>query len=193
MLWQLNDAFSIELSGMMQSIDSDNNASVALDPATLQPLTSGPGTFLSVDEPFKKDIDYYSATVTWDLGSAELISATGYSDISTDQRIDATFAFGGFPALVGLPPGISFFDLGLDVKKITQEFRLTSTGSEDFQWQLGAFYTEEDADNSQLISLQAVDGTPTPFLDPLADLTLPDRLHGTGIFRQRFLPVDRPL
>ena len=173
MLWQLNDALSIELSGMMQSIDSDNNASVALDPTTLQPLTSGPGTFLSVDEPFEKDIDYYSATVTWDLGSAELISATGYSDISTDQRIDATFAFGGFPALVGLPPGISFFDLGLDVKKITQEFRLTSTGSEDFQWQLGAFYTEEDADNSQLISLQAVDGTPTPFLDPLAALTLP--------------------
>ena len=60
MLWQLNDAISIELSGMMQSIDSDNNASVALDPVTLQPLTSGPGTFLSVDEPFEKDIDYYS-------------------------------------------------------------------------------------------------------------------------------------
>ena len=111
--------------------------------------------------------------MTWDLGSAELISATGYSEISTDQRIDATFVFGGFPAPFGLPPGISFFDLGLDVRKITQEFRLTSTGSEDFQWQLGAFYTEEDADNSQLISLQAVDGTPTPFFDPLADLTLP--------------------
>ena len=83
-----------------------------------------------------------------------------------------------FPLLVPppfgpLPPGISFFDLGLDVKKFTQELRLTSTGSEDFQWQLGAFYTEEDADNSQLISLQAVDGTPTPFFDPLADLALP--------------------
>lgn len=173
MLWQLNDAVSLELSAMMQSIDSDSNASVALDPATFQPIGPDLADDLAVEEPFEKNIDYYAATLRWDLGFAEFVSATGYSDISTDQRIDATFAFGGFPALVGLPPGISFFDLGLDIRKITQEFRLTSSGDQPFQWQIGAFYTEEDAHNSQLISLKAVDGSPIPGLDPLAALTLP--------------------
>jgi outer membrane receptor protein involved in Fe transport len=173
LLWQLNDAISLELSGMMQSIDSDNNANVALDPTTFRPIGSDLGNDLVVDEPFGKDIDYYAATLTWDLGFAELVSATGYSDISTDQRIDATLAFGGFPALVGEPPGISYFDLGLDLTRFTQEFRLTSSGDEDLQWQLGAFYTEEDADNTQLISLKALDGSPVPILDPLADLAVP--------------------
>jgi len=172
-LWQLNDDAILELTGMTQAIDSDNNANVALDPATLRPLNPDPGNLLSVDEPFEKDIDFYAATLIWGLGAAEFVSATGYSDIKTDQRVDATLAFGGFPTLIGLPPGVSFFDLGLEVEKITQEFRLTSTGSAGFRWQLGAFYTEEDADNSQVISLQALDGTPTPILDPLAALMLP--------------------
>ena len=151
-----------------------------LIPTTLQPLTSGPGTFLSVDEPFEKDIDSITRLqrdVTWDLGSADSLNPwqLGYSDSSarTSALTRLSPSAASRPSASGRLRGISFFDLGLDVKKITQEFRLTSTGSEDFQWQLGAFYTEEDADNSQLISLQAVDGTPTPFLDPLADLTLP--------------------
>jgi outer membrane receptor protein involved in Fe transport len=173
LLWQLNDAISLELAGMMQSIDSDNNANVALDPTTFRPIGSDLGNDLVVDEPFDKDIDYYAATLAWDMGFAELVSATGYSDISTDQRIDATFAFGGFPALVGEPPGISFFDLGLNIKRFTQELRLTSPEDAALQWQFGAFYSEENAENSQLISLKALDGSPVPILDPLAALMVP--------------------
>jgi outer membrane receptor protein involved in Fe transport len=190
MLWQLNDAISLQLTGMMQKIDFDNNASVALDPATFEPLDTEFGNVLTFDEPFEKEIDYYAATVTWDFGAAEFVSATGYSDVSTDQRQDATFAIGGVPVGLGAPAGISFFDLGLDLKRITQEFRLTSATDSDFQWQVGAFYSEEDAHNSQLIRLLTADGAPYPDIlfdhdgdpgtpgilvdvDPVAELTLP--------------------
>jgi iron complex outermembrane recepter protein len=190
MLWQLSDALSLQLSGMMQSIDFENVASVALDPATGEPLDTEFGNVLTYDEPFKKDIDYYAATLTWDFGSAEFVAATGYSDVSTDQRLDATFAIGPLPTAFGAPAGTSFFDLGLDLKRITQEFRLTSATDGDFQWQVGAFYSEEDAHNSQLIRLLTADGAAYPVIsfdhdgdpntpaipldvDPIAELTLP--------------------
>ena len=182
MLWQLNDAISFQLTGMTQSIDSDNNATIALDPVTEHPLGAEFGNDLTVDEPFKKDIDYLSATVTWNIGDIEFVSATGYSEIATRQRSDATFLLGGLPALLGLPNGISFFDLGLDFTKITQEFRLTSTAEATFQWQVGAYYTEEDAHNSQVISLKALDGTPVPVLDPVAALTLPTDYTEQALF-----------
>jgi outer membrane receptor protein involved in Fe transport len=101
---------------------------------------------------------------------------------TTRQRSDATFLLGGLPALLGLPNGISFFDLGLDFTKITQEFRLTSTAEAAFQWQVGAYYTEEDAHNSQVISLKALDGTPVPVLDPVAALTLPTDYTEQALF-----------
>jgi outer membrane receptor protein involved in Fe transport len=182
MLWQITDGIDLNITAMKQWIDSDNNASVALDPTTLRPLGSEFGNDLSVDEPFSKDIDYIAATLNWDLGFADFTSATGYSEVATRQQQDATFALGGFTALVGLPPGLSWFNLGLDFRKITQELRLTSTGTGDFSWQVGAYYTEEDAHNSQVIHLTATDGTPTPILDPLAELTLPTDYKETAFF-----------
>jgi hypothetical protein len=43
MLWQLTDAISFELTGMTQSIDSDNNATIALDPVSEHPLDPSSG------------------------------------------------------------------------------------------------------------------------------------------------------
>jgi len=182
MLWQIADGVDFELTGMKQSIDSDNNAHIALDPATLRPIGSEFGNILSVNEPFGKDIDYLAATLNWDLGFATFVSATGYSEATTDQRVDAT----QYAGLLGLPPGfaIAWFDLGLDFRKITQEFRLTSAGAGPLAWQLGAYYSEEDAHNSQVIRLASADGSPFPIpgYDPLADLTVPSDYTETAFF-----------
>ena len=58
LLWQ-NDAASVQFSAMQQKIDSDNNAAIALDPVTFKPV-AGLSNYIYVDEPFKKDLDYYS-------------------------------------------------------------------------------------------------------------------------------------
>lgn len=182
MLWQASDAVSLKLTAMQQSIDSDNNAFVALDPATRRPLFGDLQNVLFVDERFRKDIDFYSATLNWDLGWADFTSASGYSDVSTDQRQDATFSVGEATALVGLPPGISFFGLGLNLQKFTQELRLTSKTGGSLAWQVGAFYTEEDADNSQIVRLLTLGGAPVPILDPLAVIALPSDYQELAVF-----------
>ncbi len=47
-----------------------------------------------IDEPFEKEIGLVALTLDWDLDWATVTSATSYSDISTEQRQDATVAFG---------------------------------------------------------------------------------------------------
>jgi iron complex outermembrane receptor protein len=182
LLWQASEAVSLELSAMRQNIDSDDNALVALDPATLRPLFGDLTNITNLAEPFSKDIDFFAATLDWDLGWADFVSASSYSKVATDQRSDGTFVFGELPMLFGLPAGIAYLDLGLDLEKFTQELRLSSKASGRFEWQLGLFYTDEDADNSQILRLQTVDGTSYAGLDPLFVAALPSTFKETAIF-----------
>jgi hypothetical protein len=125
--WQ-EDSFSLDLVAMRQTIDSDNNAQVALDPVSQEPQFGDLTNSVWVDEPFTKDVDFYSATLNWNLGWADFVSATGYSESSSLFRQDATVQFGQVAnLLLHLPaPGASNFDISLDMDKFTQEFRLVS-------------------------------------------------------------------
>lgn len=188
LLWQ-EDAFSLKLSAMRQTVDSDNNAVVSLDPVTREPLDGDLTTRVYAGQPFTKEIDFYAATLEWDLGWVDFTSATGYSDTVTSRRQDTTVQYGEFTNLVlGLPePGRAFFDTDLDLQKFTQEFRLTSKAGSPFEWLVGAFYTKEEGDNRQDISLRQADGSalPAPFDDmagTLALLRLPTDYEETAFF-----------
>ena len=163
MLWK-NDDVSLNLAAMRQTIDSDNNAVVSLRTDSLTPLFGDLKHEIYVNEPFKKDIDYYSATLNWDLGWGSFTSASGYSDTSTRRRTDATIDYGNFADLaLGLPaPGSSYFNVGLDLTKFTQEFRIASNNQTAFEWMVGAFYTRESGTQSQGIYLNQLDGSPLP-------------------------------
>ncbi|TWI02674.1 outer membrane receptor protein involved in Fe transport [Luteimonas cucumeris] len=188
LLWQGDDV-SLKLSAMRQTADTDNNAYVALDPVTGRELDRDLSNRIWNDELYSRDIDYYAATVDWDLGWADFTSATGYSDTSAFIRQDTTVEYGQFTNLgLGLPdPGSSFFDNMLSLKKTTQEFRLTSKSGSPFEWLVGAFYTKEEGDNSQFIALRQLDGSalPAPFdaiAGTLAYLTLPTDYKETAVF-----------
>jgi outer membrane receptor protein involved in Fe transport len=188
LLWQ-GDAFRLKLSAMRQTADTDNNANVALDPVSNEPLDGDLTNRIWFDERFSRDIDFYSATLDWDLGWADFTSATGYSDTTAFVRQDTTIEYGQFTNLgLGLPdPGSSFFDNALALKKLTQEFRLTSKSGGAFEWLLGAFYTKEKGDNSQFIALRQLDGStlPAPYdaiAGTLAYLELPTDYKETAVF-----------
>ena len=163
LLWQGDNA-SLSLTAMSQEIDSDNNALVALDPTDLEPLYGDLVNSVFVDEPFSKDLDFYSATFNWDLGWGEFVSATGYTETRTRQRQDGTLIYGEFANLaLGLPePGSSAFDVGLDLDKFTQEFRLVSGSEGPFEWMVGGFYSDEDGVQTQSLYLNQLDGSPLP-------------------------------
>lgn len=165
LLWQVSDSLSIKLGGLWQRLESDNNAAMTLALSQTYP----PRGFRDlgdlqvshpVAQPFTKDVDYYSATVNWDLGWGEFVSASSYSTAHTAQVQDATITFG---SLFG---GLSPFSLTLDLDKWTQEFRLSSSGDDAIQWRFGLFYTEEDSDNQQLVDALDLDGQLIPDFAP---------------------------
>ena len=58
---------------------------------------------------------------------------------------DATPILGGYVAFLPPPLGDATpLDGGTELKKFTQEVRLTSPTSNHLEWQLGGFYTHED-------------------------------------------------
>jgi outer membrane receptor protein involved in Fe transport len=188
LLWQ-GDAFRLKLGAMRQTADTDNNAQVALDTVSNEPLDGDLTNRIWFDERFSRDIDFYSATLDWDLGWADFISATGYSNTDALVRLDTTIEYGQFTNLgLGLPdPGSSFFDNKLALEKLTQEFRLTSKSGSPFEWLLGAFYTKEEGDNSQFIALRQLDGStlPAPYdtiAGTLAYLELPTDYKEAAVF-----------
>jgi len=163
MLWQVNDAVSLQLGGLWQRIDSRNDASVALTLTGLDPPTGIPGrgaltSFHPLPQPFTQDIDHYSATLEWDLGWASLLSASSYSHAHTHHLQDASFLFGNVTG------GFSPFHIELDLRKRTQEFRLVSPGSGALEWLLGAFYTNEDGAHVRNVFALDAAGRPLPQL-----------------------------
>ena len=188
LLWQ-GERSSLKLTAMRQTIDSDNNAFTALDPADGSPLDGDLENRVWVDEVFRKDIDYYAATLDVDFGWADFTSATGYSDTETLRRQDTTVAYGNLADLsLGLPEGgSSYFDNGLQLDKFTQEFRLTSKSGSPLEWMVGVFHTSEDGANSQRIALNQLDGSPLPapydaIAGTLALLHLPTDYKETAVF-----------
>src|SRR6478672_1598004 len=184
LLWH-NDAASVQFSAMQQKVDSDNNAAIALDPVTMKPV-AGLSNYIWVDEPFKKDLDYYALAVNWDVGFADFVSATSYSKTNTDFTQDVTVLYGGLLAGAGLP-GSSYLHQTLDMNQFTQEFRLQSKTGERFEWLLGAFYDHEDGDNHQFVPLNQLDGSPLPapfdsILGVLGQISIPSTYKETAVF-----------
>lgn len=185
MLWQISDAVSLRLSGVWQSVDSDDNATEAFAlPPDSEAFNGGRSNNNSIPQPFTKDIAYYSATLDWDFGWATFLSATSYSDTDTLQIQDGTPTYGiVYDLFAGIPDALAPFTLGLGLEKWTQEFRLTSSTEGSVEWMVGAFYTDEESSNTQVVRSYFADGvTPIPGLDPLADLSLPTTYEELGIF-----------
>lgn len=181
MLWQ-GESASLQFAVMRQEIDSDNNAVIALDAETHEPI-AGLSNYVYVDEPFIKDLDHYALTADWDLGFADFVSATSYSDTHTVITTDQTLAYGEYTLLLELPdPGSAYLTNTLDLKQFTQEFRLTSKSGQAFEWLVGAFYSDEDGDNHQFVGLNELDGTPIPGLTSLGDLMIPSTYEETAVF-----------
>ena len=174
LLWKPNDDFSLKLSAIQSKIDADSSSATALDPVSLKPIDGDLKDDNYVPEPYRKDNDYYNATINWNLGWADFVSATSYAQSTSHSALDASLVYGVLFPLVGLPDdGISVVTYDLKLYKTTQEFRLASKTDGPFEWLVGAFYTNENSKQNQAASAQFFDYSPIPGLDPLAVIALP--------------------
>jgi iron complex outermembrane receptor protein len=155
-LWQPTDRLSVRLSALVQDIDADGNATVSLVPGTRTPIYGGLTSKHVLDQPFKSKLRYYTGTLNWDLGWADLVSASSYSRTKIRKASDSTAYYGSYFPIVSaalpgytngtvIPAGLDRNLLSTDVKKFTQEFRLSSPAGQRLEWLIGAFYTDEDS------------------------------------------------
>ena len=91
LLWKPDPALTVKLSGLWQTVDSDNFG-IAYEGMGNTPLAPG-APFLSTNaqlpEPFSSDFQYYSGSLAYDFGFAELSSTTSYSELKILETSDA--------------------------------------------------------------------------------------------------------
>jgi iron complex outermembrane receptor protein len=163
-LWVPLASLTVKVNALWHRIQSDSNAiesfpAVAVAPNTgdvfeLAPAASA-GAFTeshAFESPFTKSIDYYSATLNWNPDQIGVVSASAWSHSRTHQVRDDSRVYGGnFSLQTGgvIPTGLVRLDRYLDLEKLTQEVRVSSSGGGYLEWLLGAFYTHENAKDLQ--------------------------------------------
>ena len=193
LLWKASDDVSVKISALQSKTDADSASATALDPTTLKPIYGDLKDNNYFFEPYNADVDYYNATVNWNLGWADFVSSTNYQQNTTNYADDASLVYGAALPYLGLPSaGLSLVTYGLKLYKTTQEFRLTSKEDDHVEWLVGLFYTDENAKQNQAASGQNLDYTPITGLDPLAVFALPSTYKeyaGFGDLTYKFNPL----
>lgn len=94
-------------------------------------------------EPNERKNELLALELVYDLGFAELTSATGYSEYNENGNRDQTDLLLGFEYGYELFPSFSAFTReDQDEERFNQEIRLVSTSDGDFNWIVGGFYND---------------------------------------------------
>jgi iron complex outermembrane recepter protein len=145
---------SIRLTAAAQESKYGGVNTVDVNPTTLQPLYGNYSQERSVAEPSIFKYENFNGTVDWNLGPVRLVSSTSYGILDTETAYDVTPLYGGIFA-----PG-AVLDDNVELRKFTQEVRLSSPAAETVEWQAGAYFTHEIGQvNEYADSVTIPDGT----------------------------------
>jgi outer membrane receptor protein involved in Fe transport len=169
-------ALKIRVSAMLENIRSNGTNAVDLDPVTLEPAYGALTHERLIAEPNDIRDRLYNATIDYDFGPVNLVSASSYGTV--DQHIfeDVSAVYG--PILTGalhIPLGAGV-DQRLGQRRFTQEVRLASSPGHILEWTVGGFYTHErNRLRQDLFGIDGATGATIPSLDGLLLLDLPSR------------------
>jgi len=167
-LWKPIDDVKLKVSALHQTMNANDNGAILLDPTTQQPIHGERETGTLLKQPVRKQLNFYSATLNWDLHWADFTSASSYSTMFYQPTQDLSVQFGPlFPLFGASAPGLAPFVTRIHVNKATQELRLASKPDDHVEWLVGAFFTRELSHNYQNISSLTDAGEPIAGLDPL--------------------------
>jgi outer membrane receptor protein involved in Fe transport len=143
LFWQVTDAVDANLTYYYQD-QQVGGRTVNHDQAF------GTGRYVSASrflEPNDKTNHLLALELTWDLGFAELTSATGASKFEsfgqrdqTDFLMDLDYGYEDFPQFA------AYATDDLEEKTFNQELRLVSQGTGKWSWIAGAFYNRYEGD-----------------------------------------------
>jgi iron complex outermembrane receptor protein len=149
--WTPTDALTTDLSFTYQKFESDGSNGIfrELDDRAFSGVPTG----------FDDDLKIYNLTLNYDAGAVDVISSTSYVD--RDFTISSSFDFISL-FLFGVQIAPSFESS--DIQNFTQEIRVVSKPNGPFQWQLGAFYGDDErhyVQDSFIEGLDALIGIPS--------------------------------
>jgi iron complex outermembrane receptor protein len=144
------DDLTIRLTATSQQSKYDGTPAIDVDPVTLKPVHGDLTQERNVSEPSSFKYENYNATINWNAGPFSILSTTSYGILNSDTFSDASNQLLApgltvqdlLGAAVGPNLGASLDDL-VDMKKFTQEIRLSSPTSNRWEWQVGGYFTRE--------------------------------------------------
>jgi len=131
---QATDNLTADLRVYYQNFEGDGLDTFA--PTTVGDLQTRP---LVVGQSQKDEFVLVNLVVDYDLGFADLVSATSYFDRETMTSQDITFSFFNLSAPLPLTS-----DTLAPAEVFSQEVRLVSTTDSRLQWIIGGYYSKED-------------------------------------------------
>lgn len=164
---QPTDNFALDLSGMTQIADGLDEPFVNLRP-DYSPRTGELDHVGGVvlDRRHRR-FSVVTIRAEQSLGFGDLTSVTSYSEARAEASQDVTNAFAGVLALFGFAGQSALIENNSSTDKWTQELRLASKPGSRFEWLLGGFYTKEESQLPQAVSV--VDRASGAFLANLVD------------------------
>ena len=150
LLAQPVDSLTIRLTASSQQSNYNGTPGVDTTNATLRPAVGDLQQERFIAEPSSFQYKNYNATINWDAGLFSILSTTSYGILNSDAISDVSN--------VALAPGVTYADVlggaGLtdtgasldnlvDLKKFTQEVRVSSPTTNFIEWQVGAYFTRE--------------------------------------------------
>jgi len=139
--WMPNEAVDLNLTYYFQFQDVGGRQSSSMRLTNL-PVSFGEyESALRIEEPAERDNELVTLEAVFDLGFAELTSASSYSEYrqqssrdQTDLAIQLGFGYENFNPLVDIT------DERVNEERINQEVRLVSQGNGPFHWTVGGFF-----------------------------------------------------
>ena len=166
-LWKPTSDLNLKFSALHQKVDANDQSLILLDGVSEQPIYGDQKTGKLISEPYISTFDYYSFSAGYDLHWADFLAASSYSKSSNHRVYDQTYVFGQDFPLFGYPVGLSAYSLDVNLKKFTQELRMTSKQGSRLEWIIGGFYTRETSNNDQYLTAQAMNGSFIDGFNPL--------------------------
>ena len=175
--WTPNDAITLDLTAMVQRTDTGGRPEYFPGVGRLQ-------TDRVTQEILVDDADIFNATLTWDLGFAELVGSASYYERFLEFNFDTTPFIAGFdnnaicaiqngqnPASYVCSPAeaaahTTFINGFLpatvkqpqNIDNFTTELRLSSTGDNTIDWTVGLFAEDRSSDLKSQVLAATPDG-----------------------------------
>ncbi|HWK74991.1 MAG TPA: TonB-dependent receptor [Povalibacter sp.] len=160
--FQPNENISITPRFVYQKLDTDGFPrvdvySILANPyTTTQPrVTLGKREqYIQLEEGLKDEFNLADLKMEFGLGSLTLTSVTSYTDRKVLVTRDATTLTGSVSFDIGFPDAVRLSSALVDttdLQAFSQEVRLASDSSRQFEWLVGAFYQHVDRDYSQFL------------------------------------------